>query len=87
MVDTLDLPFMVDLYKRITVEVLVPVFVYLAYLTVRGLLLLVVRNASTCRGHPIAAFAISAAWATAYTLPLALATWGLNAVLDVAGRR
>jgi len=57
------------------IEVAVPVVLFVLYVVTRGMLAHVVNDRHHCQGRLGRALAWGAAWATAYTAPLALVVW------------
>jgi hypothetical protein len=60
------------------VELLIPVWAFVMYFLIRGMLASAVNGAEHCRGHLARATACALLWATAYTAPLAILVWGAH---------
>ena len=69
----------------VMVEVVVPVFIYMIYVTIRQQLSIVAKLVPRCEGRPLLAGYFGVLWATIYTSPVALAVWGLHAVAVTRG--
>jgi hypothetical protein len=57
------------------IEIAIPLVLFLLYFVTRGMLASVTNDRHRCEGRPAKAFGWAVLWATAYTVPLALAVW------------
>jgi hypothetical protein len=62
------------------VELLIPGLAFLMYVLVRGMLARAVAGRDDCQGNLLRSAIWGTFWATLYTLPLALAVWGIHAL-------
>jgi hypothetical protein len=57
------------------IEIAIPLVLFLLYFVTRGMLASVTNDRHRCEGRPAKSFGWAVLWATAYTVPLALAVW------------
>jgi hypothetical protein len=65
-------------------EVIIPLFAFVMYSLVRGMLAKVANDEHSCEGQPLRSFGWASVWATVYVAPLALLVWLVHLIYRTA---